>query len=96
MNLTNLTSSQGIYDISVYANNSSGGILFNGFIIIFVLILFLAFLKSGTLKAGLTASWIGFVLGALLLSMGLVSVFTLILLLLMAAIFTFFVFQDGM
>ena len=94
MNLTNLTQADTFYEIAQYSNASTAGVLFNGFLIVFVIVLFLAFYKKDTTNALLAASWIGTVLGALFVTIGLVHLVTVIGFLIIAAGSTVFVFLN--
>ena len=92
MNLTNFTQADSLYKIAQYSNASTAGVLFNGFLIVFVIVLFLAFYKKDSTNAFLASTWIGTILGVLLYTAGLVHLVTILILLIMAAASGVFVF----
>jgi len=94
MNLTNLTNSDTLFEIAQYSNSSTSGVLFNGFLIVFVIVMFLAFYKKDATNAFLASSWIGAILGVLLYTAGLVSLITILILLILAAGSAVFVYMS--
>ena len=73
INLTNFTNANNILDIAQYSNNSTGGLLFNGLIIVIFLILVMAFYQYPLKYRVLVAGWICTVLSSLLWFAGLLQ-----------------------
>ena len=94
INLTNLTSANNMYDMAVYANNSSNHILFGGLTIAFLVILTMALKRYPFPKGFLVASWTTFILSTILWAAKLIPIYYAITYLILAGVTGFMVWRE--
>ena len=93
--ISNLTGITNTYDIAKFANEASGGILFNGFILIVFFIMLLVLKKYDFDRALLASSWLAFIISVIGWSIGLVNVLTPLFFIFITALTGLYIWFSG-